>query len=227
MSLIKKTISKVEDIENKIKDIYTITLSTRKKIKYKPGQFLHLSLEQYDPSFPWPESRCFSFQSSPSDELLKITYSVKGAFTQRMSNTLSIGDEIWLKLPYGDLFQRGHSLDNCVFIAGGTGVSPFLSLFNSSEFVEYHNPRLYIGFRGKEYNLFENNFERAKNINDSLEINYFYESINGILDIDSILKENGPQTYFISGPPLMIKKFKNYLTESGVPENKILIDEWE
>jgi len=43
-------------------------------------------------------------ETNPCDHSLKITYSVKGVFTKRMASELFMGKEVWLKLPYGDLF---------------------------------------------------------------------------------------------------------------------------
>jgi len=34
-------------------------------------------------------------------------------------------------------------------------------------------------------------------------------------------------TYYLSGPVGMIRTFKNGLTEKGIDNNKICIDEWE
>ena len=70
MAIIKKYPAIVEDIRHLLPDIYTATFSSDKRFKYKPGQFLHLALDEYDPSQAWPESRCFSMQSSPDDELV-------------------------------------------------------------------------------------------------------------------------------------------------------------
>ena len=82
---------------------------------------MHLALDEYDPSSGWPESRCYSMQTSPVNEFIKITFSVKGKFTTRMADELKQGKIIDLKLPYGDFFQQDHSKENVVFIAGGTG----------------------------------------------------------------------------------------------------------
>lgn len=225
--IIKKYKAKVEKIENPIEDIFSLTFSSDEKFKYLPGQFLHLALDDYDGIGQWPDSRCFSMQSNPDEELLKITYAVKGKFTNRMKNELHEGKEIWLKLPYGDIFQRGHNKNNCVFIAGGTGITPFLSLFNSDEFCSYINPKIYLGFRSKEYNIYEKELSEICN-NSSICMKLFYQDVDGILDIKSIFEENGLySTYFISGPPIMIKHFKKYLIESGVYENRIITDDWE
>lgn len=225
--IIKKYKVKVEKIENPIEDIFSLTFSSDEKFKYLPGQFLHLALDDYDGIGQWPDSRCFSMQSNPDEELLKITYAVKGKFTNRMKNELHEGKEIWLKLPYGDIFQRGHNKNNCVFIAGGTGITPFLSLFNSDEFCFYINPKIYLGFRSKEYNIYEKELSEICNNSKTL-INIVYQNLDGILNINSILEENSVHsTYFISGPPIMIKNFKKYLIESGVSENKVITDDWE
>jgi ferredoxin-NADP reductase len=148
MALIKKYHSSVAEIQNPLTDIYTVSFrSMEKPYKYLPGQFLHLALDPYDPSSQWPESRCFSMQTNGLDELIKITYSVKGVFTKRMASELSPGKEVWLKLPYGELFSKPHPRENTVFIAGGTGVTPYLSLFTDSSFREYKNPKLYLGVK--------------------------------------------------------------------------------
>ncbi len=229
----RKYKAKVEKIINPLPDIYTITFSSENKFKYLPGQFLHLALDDYDSAEQWPESRCFSMQSNPNDELLKITFAVKGNFTNRMKNELHEGKEVWLKLPYGDIFQRGHDKSNCVFIAGGTGVTPFLSLFNDRTFNEYINPKIYLGFRSQEYNIYEEELRAIRNnscnsYNSSKFVKLVYEDREGIINIESILKDNGKNnTYFISGPPVMIKNFKKYLVEHGVTERNVVTDDWE
>lgn len=224
MSIVKKHKSIVEQITNPLPGIYTVTFSSEKKFIYRPGQFLHLALDEYDGIGQWPESRCFSMHSNPKEELIKITYSVKGNFTSRMKTELYEGKDVWLKLPYGDIFDRGHSKENCVFIAGGTGITPFLSLFTDDSFCEYINPKIFLGFRSKEYNIYQ-----KEPASVSLCVTkIYYENIDGILDINSIYNEcSNYSTYFISGPPIMIKNFKKFLLENAVEENKVITDDWE
>lgn len=191
MSQVKKYKAEVISVVNQVDNIYTAEFKSNSgKFKYLPGQFLHLALDEYDPSFGWPESRCFSMQSSPVNELIKITFSVKGSFTARMAEELKNGKIVDLKLPYGDLFQQEHSKNNVVFIAGGTGITPFLSEFNDPSFAEYINPKLYLGFRKQTYNIYKNDLILAKEINPALSIKTKYQDTDGILDIDSISNEN-------------------------------------
>jgi NAD(P)H-flavin reductase len=227
MAIIKKYKSKVVQINNPLPDIYTITFSSEKKFLFNPGQFLHLALDEYDGIGQWPESRCFSMQNSPDEEFIKITFATKGNYTKRMSKELHEGKEVWLKLPYGDIFDRGHSEDNCLFIAGGTGVTPFLSLFTDHSFSGYQSPRLYLGVRDCNYNIFNKELDKAKLINNNFTVNIIEQNKAGIINIENIYNENPSSVYLISGPPIMIKNFKYYLINKNVPDVKILTDDWE
>lgn len=227
--IVKKYKSEVVAVENPVPDIRTVTLRPLEKAyKYNPGQFLHLALDEYDPAGPWPESRCFSMQSSPDQETLKITFAAKGKFTARMAQELVPGKVIYVKLPYGDLFPVEHDMWRAVFVAGGTGITPFLSLFTSKAFTTYMQPRLYFGVRNLFHHLYAPDLEKAKVVNPSFHVKLMSEDKDGRLDIQKIFKENGPSSvYFISGPPVMIKNFKAGLAEKGVPAENIRTDDWE
>jgi len=224
----RKYKSKIISIHNPFTGIYTLEFkSLGRPYKYHPGQFLHLALDKdYDGIGQWPDSRCFSMQSNPNEETIRITYAVKGTFTTQMEKNLKIGSKVWLKLPYGDLFTQPHNKKNCVFIAGGTGITPFLSLFTDESFKEYINPKIYLGFRSKVYNIYEDELNRWCNSFKFVES--FYEDIDGIIDIKQIFSENRlDSNYFISGPPTMIKVFKETLIKQGVSNENVLTDDWE
>jgi len=226
--LAKKYKSTVVSIHHPFSGIYTVEFaSERGKYKYLPGQFLHIALdEDYDGSSQWPDSRCFSMQSNPNEETIKITYAVKGEFTHMMEQLLKVGSEVWLKLPYGDLFTQPHNKTNTVFIAGGTGITPYLSLFTHESFNEYINPHIYLGFRSIDYNIYQDELERSCNSNSHMQL-YFQDEV-GVIDVNQIFLDNGiDSNYFISGPPAMIKAFKQTLIAKGVPAGNVLTDDWE
>lgn len=223
--LVKKYRSELVSIINPLEGIFTLEFkSLNGKYKYHPGQFLHLALDtDYDGSGQWPESRCFSMQSNPDEEYIKITYAVKGQFTKHIEEHLLVGSLVWLKLPYGELFTQPHNKANTVFIAGGTGITPFLSLFTHESFNEYTNPRIYLGFKSVSYNIYLTELNTVKLCDPKIH----YEDVEGILDIHLICSENGTDiNYFISGPPMMIIAFKKALVEKGVPTMQVLTDDW-
>jgi len=239
--LAKKYKSELISINNPFTGIYTLEFkSLGSKYKYLPGQFLHIALdEDYDGSSQWPDSRCFSMQSNPNEETIRVTYAVKGEFTRQMEKQLKAGSEVWLKLPYGDLFTQPHNKTNTVFIAGGTGITPFLSLFTHESFSEYINPKIYLGFRSKDYNIYQAELDQMIQLRNNSQtpereavegkfVKSFYEDTDGLIDIALISKENGHDSdYFISGPPSMIKAFKQTLIAKGVSPTNVLTDDWE
>lgn len=227
--MVKKHKVRIVSITNLVNGVYTIEMEPiNGKFRYAPGQFLHIALDEYDPSMAWPESRCFSMQSSPKEKTLKITYAVKGEFTREMADKFKVGTEVWIKLAYGDLFTQNHNKKKTVFISGGTGITPFLSLFTDSSFSEYENPKVYMGFRDQSLQVYNKEIELTQKNNPSAYLKCIYQDTDGIIDIAQILSDNDvSSSFFISGPPAMIKDFKNYLLTNGVKEENINTDDWE
>ena len=223
----KKYTARVAQIDRQADGVYSITLESEgKPFQYYPGQFLHLAIDEYDPSNVWPESRCFSIQTAPESNNIRITYAVKGRFTARMEAELAPGGIVALKLPYGDLFTQEHNKNNTVFLAGGTGITPFLSLFNSAAFKEYINPVLIAGFRNRALNFYQIELKKAKLINTTFRMHFYYENEAGLIQPGNI--PSGPgQTCFISGPPAMISYFRNALQQKGIEPKDIKTDDWE
>jgi ferredoxin-NADP reductase len=227
MAMVRKYRSRVVSVAQAMEGVFTVIFeSLDKKYKFKPGQFLHLTVDSYDPAMAWPESRCFSIQSPPADSDIKITFSKKGTFTKRMSSELTVGKEVTLKMPYGDLFQKAHKKENAIFIAGGTGITPFLSLFNDKHFEEYQDARLYLGIRNQRSHIYQDDLNKALVLNSSLKVQIVNQATNGLMKIEQIIKDNEKDsTYFVSGPPGMITYVKDNLTKNDVRD--IRTDDWE
>jgi len=162
-------------------------------------------------------------QSAPGSPQITITFAVKGAFTATMAQ-LKVGDEVWLKLPYGDLFTQPHRKEKTVFVAGGTGITPFLSLFSDAAFADYTAPKVYLGLRSVAYHIYHRELDHL--LPDTLRI--VYEDQEGRMDGHTLVAENGTDaSYFISGPPAMIRSLKTSLQQEGVSAENILTDDWE
>ena len=208
---------------------------------FKPGQFLHLAIDEYDPSFHWPESRVFSIANSPTRrDKLRITFSVQGKYTRRMYEGVKEGDILWLKLPYGSFFFPDDGTE-IVLIAGGTGITPFVS------FLEYaidnkinSKIKLYYGVRSTEYLIFDSLLEECERKLNAFDYRVYMErdhsksksnQINtGIIPIQSVINKNQHNKttlYYLSGPQQMILTFREELMGNDIPENNIIIDKWE
>jgi len=215
--------------------------------RFKAGQFLHLTIDEYDPAGGfWPESRVFSIASAPGMSELEIVYSVKGRYTRRMAEYLSPGREVWLKLPYGNFIIDASIApgQDVVIIAGGTGISPFLPYFHAlaANKQKARTVRLYYGIRQNAMLLAGDLIEECvraallevslfvENEKPALRLPSFIRQESGRLDINQIHAEssdlNNP-AFFISGPPAMITAFKDGLARAGISPENIKIDEWE
>jgi NAD(P)H-flavin reductase len=226
--LARKYKSKIVSIEHSIPGIYMLEfVPLVKQFKYSSGQFLHLAIDPlYDGVGQWPESRCFSIQTSPNSDSIKITYSIVGSFTQQMATLLKCGMVVWLKMPYGNLFDDSKPKENCVFIAGGTGITPFLSLFTSEAFKDYHDARIYLGFKNQSHNIYNKELSEVKVMNPTSRTTIYYEDQVGMLNVNEIHAEQGMSTYYISGPPAMITAFRSILLSNGLPQNQVISDDW-
>ena len=231
MAIVQKYTTTVRAVRRILPDVYSVTFaSADRPFRFRPGQFLHLALDAYDPTRPWPESRCFSIQSPPAPDArtIQISFATKGEFTRRMSGDLAPGREIWVKLPYGDLFNADNSHQECVFIAGGTGVTPFLSLFLDDSFRRYSRPFLYLGVRTAAYHVFAADIERAVTVNPALVVEVFRQDAEGLIPIDRLALQHGKTSvYYLSGPAGMIRGFRGHLLAIGVPAEHIRSDDWE
>jgi len=209
-------------------DTYQIIFDVpQKATRFKAGQFLHLALASFDPAEGyWPDSRVFSIASKPEGETLEIVYSVKGSFTKRMETELSIGKQVWLKLPYGDFIVEKHIEpgQHVVFIAGGTGISPFIPYFHQviGQGDETHIA-IYYGIRDRDHFLYKSVMEDVSSLAE-------VHVVEGLFDIQGISKKLANQrdsVCFISGPPNMIHAFQDELRVQGFPSDSIIIDAWE
>lgn len=222
---IQATISNIIDHSD---GIYTVQLSVpSRNTRFKAGQFLHLTLDAFDPSEGyWPESRVFSIASKPREGFLELVYSVKGVYTQRMAKELKLGRKVWIKLPYGDFIVENHMAvgQHAVFVAGGTGISPFVPYFNQILESGSVNPiSIYYGIRNQEHYLYKDLLRKMKTIS-SVHVTEGLFDIRAVCNEISNLKR---AVCFISGPPIMIQAFKTELENQGFPLKSIIIDAWE
>jgi NAD(P)H-flavin reductase len=228
--------------------VYKVAFRPSHKLPFfRPGQFLHLTVDDYDPAGGfWPESRVFSIASRPGKEEIVIVYSVKGAYTRKMESLLSPGAEVWLKLPYGSFIiaNQVSAGEDAILVAGGTGISPFIPFLEQcNEAGWFHVPRVYLayGLRSARQMVFSDVLSDCLQHSDAFRMNLFLEEDDakvpiaradvsrGPLSINAILAQNPrdrKQVFFLSGPPGMLNVFRSALKDRGFADSEICIDEW-
>jgi NAD(P)H-flavin reductase len=176
MATPQKLRCQVQKITDHGDHVYTVDLVPERPLpRFKPGQFLHLTLDDYDPSSFWPESRIFSIASSPAQRNhLKISYSVKGKYTTRMENELQEDRMVWVKLPYGDFVIQ--DANNVALLAGGTGITAFISFIDGLTNEFHNNIFLAYGARKPELLLYRDLIDAKAEANKGFHAFYFVET---------------------------------------------------
>jgi ferredoxin-NADP reductase len=210
--------------------VYTVELEPSTNVPmFKPGQFLHLAIDQYDGAGFWPESRVFSIASSPRDrQRLTITYAVKGAFTTRMERELALGSVVWVKLPYGEFVVDSSS--DAVLFAGGTGVTAFTAFLQSLSADLASRVALFYGARTPKLFVYGALALACADEVPSLTCHLVSEETHGRLQVEAAWPEiaalNDP-VFYLSGPPLMLDAITRQLRGRDVPAERIMTDAWE
>jgi ferredoxin-NADP reductase len=234
----------VERVVSHGERVYTLALRPERQVpRFRAGQFLHLALDPYDPTGFWPDSRVFSIASPPAQrDSVRITYAVHGPFTARMEHDLVEGRRVWIKMPYGDfVIESGRDV---VLFAGGTGVTAFTAFLEDLPAVTAHSVILAYGARTAPLLIYRDVVERCAQRTPSLDVTYFVEHADadplpaddrirwtpGRVSVSGIwprVRAPFDASYYISGPPPMLKHIGDDLRARRVAPEAIHIDAWE
>lgn len=134
---------RVEKVEAKRGDCTSLLLSPagERRLRFRPGQFAWLSIGRH----PWRlQQHPFSLVTSADDETVGFTIKALGDFTKSLAD-LEPGTSAWLEGPYGIFtYEPGQSSRGVVFIAGGVGITPFMSMLRTAQARGLHEPVLLI-----------------------------------------------------------------------------------
>ena len=227
----------VTEIQAHGEQVYSLLLKPEVSApRFRPGQFLHLALDEYTPGDFWPDSRTFSIASAPSErQLLRITYAVKGKFTTRMQAELRAGSQVWVKMPYGDFTIRTDQ-DVCL-LAGGTGVTAFTAFLAGLAGETPQQVYLFYGARRPELLIYRPLVQTAVQRCPGLQVHYFAEQEfagsdcqPGRIEAETVfgsVPKPLALTYYLAGPPAMIAARTAGLRQCGLAEEQLIADAWE
>lgn len=105
--------------------LITLQHESGKALLFEPGQYA--AMHGYRHGRPMP-IRCFSIVSSPTEQdILQFSMRVKGKFTHSISG-IKHGDKVHVQGPYGGFVLNTHTDKRVVLLAGGIGITPFISM---------------------------------------------------------------------------------------------------
>jgi len=212
-----------------------IRLIEPNEIKFFPGQYLDFAIPDTD------ESRSFSMANTSSrDGRLEFVIKIypDGLFSHFLDTQVKEGDRLEVNGPYGVFTLReGHDSD-LMFIGGGAGMAPILSLLRSmAERGITRRATYYYGARRRRDLCFE---EELRALEGSLSNFRYIPALSEPDDDDDWDGEVGLITDvlarhesdlsradgYVCGPPPMVDAAIAALTRLGVPEQRIYYDKF-
>ncbi|MEK7674111.1 MAG: FAD-dependent oxidoreductase [Patescibacteria group bacterium] len=200
---------------------------------FLPGQFIMVSL----PNNKLPnQNKAYTISSAPGEKFLTITVKKIGVFSGALHN-LKIGDKIQTSKPQG-FFCLNNNIKDCIFLAGGIGITPFYSMIKSCLYSSNNDRNIYLFYSNKTKNdvVFWKELEeislRLKNFKmihlltrDKNKYTEIKESQRINCDIlKKYLKTLEQKHYYICGPIGFVNDLWRELKNEGAKEEEILTE---
>lgn len=188
-------------------------------VRHDPGQFLFISLDHPAVS---REPHPFSIASAPDALFLRIVVKAAGDYTDRLL-AIEPGAEARIEGAYGRFSHHRFPNRKQVWIAGGIGVTPFLSMARSLEHQDYEVDFYYCTEDlARSYYLDE--FYAIADQDPRFRVAAIRRDALGLITAQDILAASGDlaeKDILICGPPPMIRSLRQQLVEAGIPPERI------
>jgi predicted ferric reductase len=217
---------KVAEVLKETHDVCSLHF-TGKHQDYKPGQFMIIQLVR---NGKVSESHPFTIASSPTSDKLSVSVKSVGDFTSKIGDT-KINDVAYIDEPYGRFSFLNYDAQNLVFIAGGIGVTPFISMLRYI----YDNKldrNVILMWANKTENdiAFKDELKKIESDMPSLKVLHImskqddWSGEKGFVDAEKIKKyiTNFQESqFYICGPPIMMTSVEKVLRSMGAPKKRI------
>jgi len=223
-----RTIStSVETVEALTSDIYFLKLRPSEPLEYKPGQYVDIRIPGSE------HHRSFSMAGTSPDSLeFMIKAYPGGKFSGLLEDgSVKAGDELDVTGPYGVFTLRPSSPRRLLFIGGGAGMAPILSLLRSmQETGSAREAAYYYGAR-TENDLFhlQEIAELPCGFVPALsEDSNGWKGESGLITdvVDRLEGDVAEVDAYVCGPPPMVEATIALLERKGVPEAHIYYDKF-
>jgi predicted ferric reductase len=211
-----------------IHDVYMKPL--KKKLPHDLAQFAYVSFQSKGLS---SESHPYCITSLPGEDLIRFSIKEIGDYTKQLGK-VRVGDKVSVWGAYGRLGQRfQHGGEDAVFVAGGIGIAPFLSMFKKAGLEEKkRHTVLFYCTKFKKEAVFGSELKKLLNASTNL---YYHNQCsrepNGCrLTAAQVIKETKDiknTIVYLCGPSKMMKGMKRDFMKNGFKQKNIVLEDFE
>jgi len=207
---------------------------------FKPGQAIDIILGY--PSGPdAPSARhTFSIVSAPFEGELVVATRMRDSAFKRTLKSLAIGAPIKLDGPFGSLTLHGKQARPAVLIAGGIGITPFISMLRQAAHDQLPQRLLLLySNRRPEDAAFLAELQQLERQNKAFRLvatmtqmgksTWPWAGQTGVIDealVKQVVGELSQPIYYLAGPPAMVEAMRQTLNFAGADDDDIRGEEF-
>jgi len=196
-----------------------------RKLQHRAGQFLFVGFPN---EAGLKEMHPFTISSAPHEPDLRLTIKASGDFTQHLHRHLRPAARARVEGPYGALDYTSGA-PRQVWIAGGIGVTPFLSWIRAFDTTSPHRIDFFYSVRTRDEALFADEIAIADQRHDFFTAHLVCSNTDGRLTTAKIAEQCGDLTqaeFYLCGPLPMIEGLHQQLRAAGVADRRIHFEEF-
>jgi predicted ferric reductase len=226
---IRKYLFEIDDIVHLGGGVTRIKLASQERpLPYQPGQFVFIRfINCKEIGQEWHP---FSISSEPSTDIhLELSVKALGDYTNNLTS-IKRGTVAEIEGAYGKFSYLNYRNRDQVWIAGGIGIAPFISMIKSLPTEGYRVYLFYCVNTRSEIIDWQLLYDQMNLKSNSLRvIPYIADEQGKFIDLQYIQESSGSldgRDYYLCGPPAMMQALKKQLLQRGVMKTSIHSEEF-
>jgi ferredoxin-NADP reductase len=195
---------------------------------FEPGQYVQVRLAKLQHRDRKGRSRVFSIASSPLDEQqICVAYRETGSGFKQTLGNLPVGTEVLIEGPHGFASLPRSTARPLMLIAGGIGITPFMSMLRYAAETAEQPPRvtlLYANWTPQQA-AYLDELEALERGNPRLAVRKHFGAVDQAA-IRKLVKHGSGQLWLIAGPPAMVEATRSALHVLGVDADDVHVEEF-
>ena len=215
--------------------------SKPKGFEFMPGQSIDLGLPNQAAAAHEQDTRhAFSIASAPFEDPLVVATRMRDSVFKRAMKSLPIGSPVTIDGPFGSLGLHTERARAGVFIAGGIGITPFVSILRQATkdalaqrlILIYSNRRPEDAAFLVDLQQFEEqnqNFRLVATMTDMHLSGRTWPNQTGLITADLVKQVVGDlpkPIFYVVGPPGMVEAMRQTLHQCGIDSGDVRSEEF-